>query len=157
MKNLRTMFLIAGICLASVQSFSQNDKIPVNEPDYNKPRLFDGLPSRISISVDELESLVNTSVGRSASIKLATGTAHHFDGQVVSVSDNSDTRLQSVVVRSANYRGANLTISKILNADGSISYTGRIISFQHGDLFELKKEQGAYVLVKRNFYELVNE
>ncbi|HMU47209.1 MAG TPA: hypothetical protein PKC72_12635 [Chitinophagaceae bacterium] len=157
MKNLRTVIFIAGICLASAQSFAQNDKIPINEPDYNKPRLFDNLPARIAITPAELENVVNTQVGKPATIKFASESSLQFDGQVVSVSDNNDSKFQSVVVRSANFPGANLTVSKILNDDGSYSYTGRIISFQHGDLFELKKENGGYVLVKRNFYDLVNE
>jgi hypothetical protein len=61
------------------------------------------------------------------------------------------------VINSTNYNGARLTFSKTSNRDGSVSYNGRIVSFQHGDLFELKNQEGSFVLIKRNFYELVNE
>ena len=65
--------------------------------------------------------------------------------------------MNSVVIRSTNYNGATLTISKTMNADETISYSGRIISFQSGDLFELQNKDGHLTLVKRNFYDLVNE
>ena len=53
--------------------------------------------------------------------------------------------------------GAALSFSKLMKEDGSISYIGRIISFQHGDAYEIILENGQYFFVKKDFYDLVND
>jgi len=157
MKNLRTAILCAGTMLLGMISVAQENKIPINEPDYNKPRLFDGLPSRIPVSLSDLNALVDAPVGRITSINLAAESATRFDGEIVSVASQPDNRVQSVVLRSSNFNGARFTLSRIIASDGSYSFAGRIISFQHGDLYELKKESGGMALVKKNYHELINE
>ena len=157
MKNLRTHLLLAGTFLCSLFAQSQTNRPPVNEPDYNKPHLFDALPARIPITTAELNNVLDAPVGKATTLTLKTDNPVAFSGEVVSVSDKMDANVQSVVLRSTNFEGARLTISRIRNEDGTLSFTGRIISFKHGDLFELRNESGSYVLVKRNFYDLVNE
>lgn len=158
MKNLRTAVLcISTMCLYLCSTAQKNDKPPVTEPDYNKPRLFDNLPKEIPVNVAELETLVKTDVGRKGSIGLSLSSNLKFDGEVVSSASKYGNSIQSVVIRSSNFNGAQLTISKTLNADGSVNYVGRIISFQHGDLYELQNQNGQFLLVKRNYHELINE
>lgn len=157
MKNIRTTILCVIVTLCSMASLAQDQKIPVNEPDYNKPKLFTSLPDKIPVSIEKINDLIATPVGRSSSFRLAETADFQFDGEVVSAASKYGNSIQSVVVRSAAFNGANFTISKIINADGTISYTGRIISFKHGDLYELQTQEGKLVLVKKNFYDLVNE
>lgn len=157
MKNLRTAMLCVCTLLSVMFTKAQENKIPINEPDYNKPRLFDALPSRIPVSSNELNAILDAPVGRTASIALGETNSVRFAGDVVSVSSQDDQQVRSVVIRSSNYNGARLTLSRIAKADGTVSFTGRIVSFQHGDLYELKNESGNLFLVKRNYYELVNE
>lgn len=157
MKNIRTSFLCATAVLFSLFAFAQNDKPPVNEPDYNKPRLFDDLPSRISVSTADLKSIISASTGQQASLTLSKESALQFDGQVVSVSSKYNNKIKSAVLRSANFKGATFTVSRVLNDNGSSYFTGRIINLKYGDLYELKNEEGNYVLIKKNYYELVNE
>ena len=157
MKNLRTPLLCVCITLCSVNSFAQNPAIPVNEPDYNKPKLFQHLPDNIPVNAADLNSLMNVEVGRAINVTLSDNSAFRFEGQVVSAVSKFSNSIQSVVIRSTNFNGARFTISKISNADGTITYKGRIMSFQHSDLYELQNRDGQLVLVKRNFYDLVNE
>ncbi len=157
MKNIRTILLYAGIMLCSFTSFGQEQKVPVNEPDQNKPKLFSNLPDKISVSTEKINALVTSPVGRTSSFRLDESSDFQFEGEVVSVTSKYNNSIQSVVIRSGNFNGARLTISKITNTDGSISYSGRIISFKHGDLYELQNQEGQLVLVKKNYYELVNE
>ena len=157
MKNIRTILLYAGIMLCSFTSFGQEQKVPVNEPDQNKPKLFSNLPDKISVSTEKIIALVTSPVGRTSSFRLDESSDFQFEGEVVSVTSKYNNSIQSVVIRSGNFNGARLTISKITNTDGSISYSGRIISFKHGDLYELQNQEGQLVLVKKNYYELVNE
>ncbi|HUR64821.1 MAG TPA: hypothetical protein VMZ03_00600 [Chitinophagaceae bacterium] len=154
MKNLRTAVLCAGIALCSLGSYAQGT-VPVNEPDYNKPKLFSQLPDKIQVNTADLASLFNTSVGKATNLAFADDTHLQFEGEVIS-SGNQNT-LQSMVIRSTNFNGARFTLSRITNPDGSVTYRGRIISFKHGDLLELQNQNGQYVLVKKNFYDLVNE
>ena len=158
MKNLRTIAVCLSMSLYSLCSFAQTgDVVRVNEPNYNKPKLFQDLPDNIPVSLDNISSLFNTQVGRSVSLNLSGDESFMFEGDVVSAVSKYENTIQSVVIRSTNYNGARLTISMITDAKGSISYTGRIISMQHGDLYDLKNINNQLVLVKRKFYELVSE
>ncbi len=159
MKNLRTYVLCVSITLYSVCSFAQNQTVPVNEPDYNKPKLFLNLPDNITVTVSDLNALLDNPAGRNININLAekTQSPFQFEGEVISVSSKEDNNIRSVVIRSSNYNGARFTLSRITNADGTITYSGRIMSFKHGDLYELQKKNGNFILVKKNFYDLVNE
>ena len=157
MKNLRTPALCLCAMLFSLCSFAQNEKDPVNKPDYKKPKLFSNLPDKIPVSIDKINALLSTPVGNAMSLKVAEGSALEFNGEIVSRASKYENSIQSVVIRSTNFNGASFTISKITKADGTVSYSGRIISFQHGDLYELQNQNGQFVLVKRNFYDLVNE
>jgi len=157
MKNLRTPLLCACIVLGSLAASAQTDKVPINEPNYNKPKLFEGLPDNINISIDKLNALLNSSVGKSVSTDISKDASFQINGEVVSTVSKYEGKIQSVVIRSANYEGATLTISKITNEDGTISYKGRLISFKNADLYELQEKNGQLVLVKRNYYDLVNE
>ena len=154
MKNL----LLPGLCLilllACGSGFAQN-KIPVNEPDLNKPKLFTNLPDKIVITVTELQNLLTSEKGKNVSLKLGVNANDDFDGQVVSRADNNS--LHSVVIRSAKFNGATLTLSSSAQPNGAVKFTGRIISFQHGDAYELQYQNDQYILIKKNFYDLINE
>lgn len=158
MKNLRTAVLCAAMALSATGSYAQEktNTVPINEPDYNKPKLFAGLPDKIQVSTETLGSLFNTTLGRSASITISEENNFRFNGEVVS-SGVKNQYVESVVIRSSNYNGATFSISKTTRADGTVSYRGRIISFKHGDFYNLENENGQYILVKKNYYDLVNE
>ena len=158
MKNLRHSVLCVCITLYSLCSAAQkNDGIPVNEPDLNKPKLFQGLPDNISVSTGNLNSLFGIQAGRPVNINLSDVSSFQFEGEIVSTASKYGNSIQSVVIRSTNYSGAKFTISKVTGENGVITYRGRIISLQHGDLYELQNLDGKYALVKRNLYDLVNE
>lgn len=157
MKNLRTAALCVSVMLYSLCLSAQHEKPPVTEPDYNKPKLFNNLPDKIPVSLDEINNLLNAEIGLSASLKLSTTSNMRFDGEVVSSASKYGNSIKSVVIRSTNYNGARFTVSKLTSPEGIESYVGRIISFQHGDLYELQTQEGQLVLVKRNYYDLVNE
>ncbi len=157
MKNPGTIGFCFLFLLSSFFSIAQEKTIPVNEPDYKKPRQFDNLPDRIVLNLSNINSLMKFELGHTVNINLSDATPFQFQGDVVSTADDNESKIHSIVIRSSNYPGASLTISKITKPDGTIDLKGRILSFQHGDLYDLQKQNGQYVLVKRNFYELVNE
>ena len=144
--------------LMSFCSFAQTQTVPpLNEPDYNKPRLFDNLPEKISVNINNVSTLFNTAIGATVDLGLSDNVTFQVNGEIVSTTSKSNGRVQKVVIRASNFAGAGMTISRITNDDGSVIYRGRILSLKHGDLFELQKENEGYVFVKRSYYDLVNE
>ena len=157
MKNLRTLAVCVCISLMSLSSFAQgsNNRPPLNEPDYNRPRLFNNLSERVPFNVNNVSSLFNASIGAAVDLGLSETVPFIMNGEVIATTYTD--KVQKLVIRSSNYAGANMTIIKITNDDGSVTYHGRILSFKHGDFYELQKSTAGYVLVKRDYYELVNE
>ena len=157
MKNLRTLAVCVCISLMSLSSFAQsnNGQPPLNEPDYNRPRLFNNLPEKVPFNVNNVSSLFNVSIGAAVDLGLSETVPFIMNGDVIATT--STDKVQKLVIRSSNYAGANMTIIRITNDDGSVTYRGRIRSFKHGDFYELQKSTEGYVLVKKSFYDLINE
>ena len=63
MKNL----LLPGLCLLllfACATTSAQNKIPVNEPDQNKPKLFTNLPDKIPVDINDLKNLITAETGK---------------------------------------------------------------------------------------------
>ena len=157
MKHLRTVALCASITVFSLCASAQTGNIPINEPNYNKPSMFSSLPDNIPVDLTAVNGLFGSFVGTNISISLSPTVVFRIDGQVVSQVNKYDNQIQSVVLRSTNYDGARLTISKVTDASGTVTYTGRILSMGHGDLFELKDVAGQLYFVKRKFNYMIAE
>jgi len=153
MKNLVKGFICLSLLFICLQSNAQ--KLPVREPDMNRPTLFQNLPNKISCRINDLSALLQSEMGKPVSFSLVDNLS--FQGVVSSVASKSDNTLNSVVVRSTNFPGAALSFSRVTKEDGTYSFVGRIISFQHGDAYEINLENGQYYFVKKGFYDLVNE
>ena len=154
MKNLRTVAFCLSLSLYSLASSAQQKDIPLNEPDQKKPELFKQTPDKVSVDALQIASLLIMPVGEPVILDFPS---FHFEGNVVSTVSKYSNSMQSVVIRSTNFVGATLTVTKVTDQTGNISYTGRIISMQHGDLYELKQSGNGLALVKNKFNNLVVE
>ncbi len=155
MKHLKTVTMSLMLSFLFLNAAAQNNNPPVNEPDYNQPKLFADAPQKFNVDISVLETLLDIPVGQSVNFPL-TGTFRMI-GSVVSKSDPADPSVKSVVIRSTNRQGATMTFTKVMNANGGYSYLGRIISFKNSDAYEFAAENGGYVLVKKDLYDLFNE
>ena len=153
MRTLSTSVLSVCIMLCSLCTFAQDQKTPLNEPDYNKPRLFNDLPDRIDFNPANLVNLFQLKMGQSVTIPLTSG--FNYTGEVVSTSNEAN--VTSVVIRSTNRAGARLTFTKVTDANNAVKYIGRIISLQYGDTYEIVLENDQYYFKKKGLYDLVNE
>ena len=153
MKNLVKGIICLSLFLICQQSNAQTP--PVREPDMNRPSLFQNLPNKINCRINDLSALLQSETGKAISFALVDNL--NFQGVVSSVASKPDNTLNSIVVRSTNFPGAALSFSRIKKEDGTFSYVGLIISFQHGDAYEINLENGQYYFVKKGFYDLVNE
>lgn len=155
MKILKTIATGVLLIVCIQRSSAQSQTVPLNEPDYNKPKLFADLPQKMTLNIAQLESLFSLPVG--AAIDTEVSGNFRFQGTVVSKSDAQDPAVKSIVLRSSNRLGATFTFTKRTNGDGSSAYIGRMISMKHGDAYELILENGAYILNKTGLYDLVSE
>jgi hypothetical protein len=152
MKVLKTSAIGVLLSLFVLRASAQ-EQIPLKDPDYNKPHLFDDLPQKMKLRMTDLEGLLNLSVG--ASVKVFLADNFQFKGTVVSSARGSET-VRSVVVRSQDRKGATLTVTQTLK-EGAFKYIGRIISLENGDAFDIVKENDEYVLQKKNLYDIISE
>lgn len=138
---------------------SAQTKAPLNEPDRNRPRLFNKMPDEMQVDLSDIDQLIlpARSSARSESLMKGDKKCAAFTVQYISATSLYENKVYSVVLRLPEYPGATLTLSSSTNADGTVAYTGRIISFRHGDMYELVKKGAGYIFKKRNFYDVVNE
>jgi hypothetical protein len=157
MKTLKIIAICAFFSLSYFYSNAQENLPRINEPDYNKPKVFDDLPQKMNLTISDMESLFDLSVGTPALAKLTK--SFHFKGTIVSKSGNAETTVRSVVIKSTTNTRQNavLTFTKINNGNGDFTYKGRIISNASIDAYEIIKEKGQYILQKKNYYEMVRE
>ena len=140
MKNLRTIACCFSFSLFALAASAQQQDIPLNQPDLSKPELFSQAPEKVALESSQIAVLLSASVGEPVVISLPS---FRFEGTVISTV--------------SKYHGATLTLTKITEPSGNISYTGRILSMNHGDLYQLKQVNNELLLVKNKFYSLVNE
>ncbi|MEO5562105.1 MAG: hypothetical protein ABIR18_01695 [Chitinophagaceae bacterium] len=134
-------------------------KAPITEPNNNKPKLFANQPASIAVDIHELEALFaeTTEANKDIAVQSADKKSFSFSGKVVSSTSKYNDKIRTLIIRSSNFSGATLTLSSSIQPDGTVEYTGRIISFQHGDLYELENKKDQYAFIKKNFHDLVNE
>jgi hypothetical protein len=93
-----------------------------------------------------LSKVFTTSPGQTISISFSNNFT--FSGTVKS-NISKYANLQSAVIVSPDYSNTIFNVSKIIKADGSISYVGHIINKSFFDGFDLKKNAaGVYQLKK---------
>lgn len=143
----------AFLLLCSFFAQAQDQKFPINDPDRNKPKLFADLPQKMEARISEMQNLFRHKVGAVISMQLSEQFL--FEGSIVSKAE--DPQVKSVVIRSTNRPGAVLSFSRTQHADGSEKFVGMIISRNNADAYEITKEKGHYVFIKKDLYDLMNE
>ncbi len=157
MKTLKTsaLGLLLSVCMFQAAAQQVTKKLPISQYDYNKPKLFKELPNRINVSFKTIDNVFDVEVGKSVDLPFALN--FQISGTVVSKAEDLSANVKSIVIKSTNKVGATLTISRIINNDNSITYRGRIMSFHHGDAYEITNENGSYAFVKKGLYDLYEE
>jgi hypothetical protein len=157
MKFLKTSALgvLLSVCMLQVAAQQDTKKLPVSQYDYNKPKLFKDLPDRINVPLKNFDNVFDFEVGKSVDLPFASN--FQFSGTVVSKAEDVASNVKSIVIKSTNKVGATLALSRMINPDNTITYRGRIMSFKHGDAYEIANENGSYYLVKKGLYDLYEE
>lgn len=153
MKILKNAALIAALTVIYLQSSAQAP-LPINQPDYNKPKIFTDLPERSNLLIANLEALLDFSIGKQVAVTIANN--FQLTGTIVSKSDANNASIKSIII-STNRQNATLSFSRITKEDGTITYRGRIIAKNAGDALEFVKDGSNYFIIKKGYYDLVNE
>ncbi len=130
---------LSGFCLSFIfccsLSFAQ-DRVPLKEPDHNKQTLFIKLPNKISGNIHEFKNFFSNTAakGKEVNVRFIDETLPGFNGKIISATSKYNNTLRSVVVSSTRFNGATLTLSST-TTDGTVRYSGRIVSFQHACLY----------------------
>ena len=155
MKFLKTSAFMALLTVCYLHSSSQGTTLPVNEPDYNKPKFFSDLPDKLNPRLGDMEALLDLPEGAQVNATIANGFT--LVGSVVSKSNPTDVSSKTVVIKSLSRQGAIFTFTRIKNDNGSFSYIGRMLSKNSGDALVIVKEGTDYVIRKKGYYEIINE
>lgn len=153
MKKQKSVALLAILAFCFVQASAQESSPPLNHPNYNQPKIFADVPERMPLHVADAEELLSLPVGTRVNATLAAGLP--LVGVVVSKSNETDTAVKSVVIRT-NRQGAVFTFTRVA-VGGNITYRGRMLNKSNGDALEIVREGDGYVLRKKNINELLNE
>ncbi|MGE5519176.1 MAG: hypothetical protein ACM3VS_04540 [Candidatus Dadabacteria bacterium] len=155
MKCLKRYAVIACFLCTAMHSIAQGPNKIINEPDYNKAKIFNDLPDRMNIRLVDVDALVNLPVGSPVNTVVAPN--FRAIGTVVSSSEDKLEDMKSVVIKLQNRQGAIFTFTKRKLEQDTYSYSGRILNKNNGDAFDLVKENGQYVLLKKGINELISE
>jgi hypothetical protein len=139
MKRPLTALLLLFLLFNSSSAFSQNNNTP-------RPKQFSNFPNIINCSEAEISRIFSSAAGQS--INLSFSDNFSFSGNITS-NIVKYSNLQSAIIKSPAFDNTIFSISRIVNDDNSISYTGRIINLNYADGYELKKNAGGgYKLIK---------
>jgi hypothetical protein len=152
MKKLRALAFYLVSFIFITQAAAQSN-IPLNEPDYNKPKIFSDLPQQMILKVSEANQLFG--FGEGDIVEVQVTAEYLLKGQVVTIGGDKSAR--TVIIRIPGRNNAIFTFTRNSSADGVISYVGRIMSRSNGDAYEIKRENGQFIFNKINLYDLISE
>lgn len=139
MKRLASYALMLFIALTATKAYAQGPSSP-------KPKQFDAFPNVISCPESELAKLFNTTPGQDISLSFSNNFsfAGNITANVVKYAN-----LQSAVMVSAYYHNTVFNVSRRINKDNTVTYTGHMFNKTYFDGYELKRDAaGNYQLVK---------
>jgi hypothetical protein len=149
MLSARKTMSILLVCLCTyATSFAQ-------QPTAAKPKVFDNLPSSITISENLLQSFFSLSPNQETTLDF--GSSFTFPCRVLS-KQSKYNNLQTVIVKSPSFGNAIFQVSRITNDDNSISFAGRIMNEKAFDGFAIKRaDDGTYKLEKFETDKVLDE
>src|SRR5689334_13207915 len=123
MKKLKALAICVFLSTACIHLSAQTN-IPLNEPDYNKPKIFSDLPQQMILQTTEAERLFTLGVGDVTKNQLTEQFL--INGTVVSIGGSKTVK--TILIRIPARNNAFLTLSRTSTPDGVVSYSGRVMS-----------------------------
>jgi hypothetical protein len=139
---------LQGTILLILFGYTVNSQVnvPLNQHPTIKPTLFNQLPEKLICPVAVLQNIFDSNSNTRLDVKLA----NHFNVEGIVLERTTVTPQQlSINIRCTNFKNALLNISRVTHQDGSVTFTGRMISPAYGDVLLLCEEKGEYSFVKQ--------
>jgi hypothetical protein len=147
---MKIVYKAIALCIIITFSFAAQAQILSS----NRQNYFNRYADKLPTSATELNKVFNAPEGSKVKINFSDFS---FNGIVTSSIKRFDN-LYSVIVKSPVLDNTILSISKRINRDNSVSYTGRIINQKYADGFELRKgTDGVYAMNKIKTDELIED
>lgn len=137
---MKLVFKFLAIGLIGMASYTSQAQILTS----NRQAYFNKYAEKLPTPASELEKAFTTPQGGKVKINFADFT---FNGIVTSSVKRYDN-LYSAVVKAPGLNNTIFSVSKIINADKTVSYVGRIINEKYADGYQLRNENGRYSMNK---------
>jgi hypothetical protein len=150
-------FYLAGLSLVLIfgfQELSAQNLAEFSQEKAEKAKLFDRIPSKFSIYTSALDKLFLSKVN--SKIVLPVDGTNFFEGTISEKVQRND-QVVSINIKSSNFDGAMLTLSRISRPGQPVSYSGRLMSINHGDAFVLLTHGDETLFLKQRQSSLVVE
>jgi hypothetical protein len=142
---MKKLYALAYTALLVIVAHATQAQTPaVNQAVAEKPLLFTSLPDRSECNLEEVDKLFMAEIDQKLVIRL--NDRMQLDG-IVAEKVRRSPEVLTINFKISNYPNALFTISRIIQ-DGTIRYTGRIISKDNGDVMVVVKENGKYYFTK---------
>lgn len=147
---MKTLQKLVAVFLLLVISTTINAQTQTS----SKPYLFSKVAKKLPASISELDKAFSTSEGSIIKMRMNELV---FEGTVTSSIKRYDN-LFTVIIKSSSEKNTVFAISKRINDDKTVTYTGRIINEKYADGFELVQEaNGHYAMSKIQTEELLQD
>lgn len=147
---MKTLQKLVAVFLLLVISTTINAQTQTS----SKPYLFSKVAKKLPASISELDKAFSTSEGSIIKMRMNELV---FEGTVTSSIKRYDN-LFTVIIKSSSEKNTVFAISKRINDDKTVTYTGRIINEKYADGFELVQEtNGQYAMSKIQTEELLQD
>lgn len=147
---MKIMYKVMALCIFTTCSIATRAQVLTS----TRQNYFNKYSQILPTPVMELDKAFTTSEGAKVKINFADFT---FNGIVTSSIKRFDN-LYSVVVEAPDLNNTVLTLSKMINPDKTISYTGHILNQKYADGFELRKDNsGNYTMNKIKIDTLIED
>ncbi len=154
MKNLLQVAAIVATLFAFLPARAQYVPKEAQKQQTEKALLFAQLPPIFNMNTNLLQNIFTINAFEKIMIPVSPGI--FFEGTVLEKVRTND-HVVNMNIRSSNFAGALMTISKITFDDQTVNYLGRIINIRYSDAFVLKKVNGQFVFVKEKQAHVVTE
>lgn len=151
----RQHFFLAGVMYSMLFFHVHAQSLPPTHkllPE--KALLFNKLPEQFKITNLLIEKLF---AGPDTGTVIIPITANSFFEGVIIDKVQKNRNVTNINIKSTNYDGALLSVSKITYNDLTTKYNGRIISIHYGDVFLLTQENNTLYFKKKKQSTVITE
>lgn len=115
-------------------------------------KMLDAVPERVSFQQKIVEEIFNLNAG--ASVDIRFNESLRITG-IIKSNEKVYDNLQTIVVECSNYNKARLFISKSIDENKQVKYTGRMLGRGYQDGFELRSDRTGNSITKINIKEMI--